>query len=121
MMDFSSEALTANIVLAYVKPTEEERTLREELKKHEYVELNYPGSHIPGMGFWFKILFVCEESVIVQEVLLTAGETRFQTEKILLPVKDWAARFVCWIDKNHDRWDDVPQCFDEGFEMYNAD
>ena len=112
-----SEALTAKIVLAYVKPTEEERTLREELKTHEFVSLR--GLYLPRaqeVGSWYKIKFVCEDSVIVEELELNAGETRFLSHKIYL--KDWQNHFVYWMDPSHARFEDARLCWEDGVEMY---
>lgn len=87
--------------------------LKEELRNHEFVNL-IPANRNPSkFTKWFKILFVCENSVIVQEVELTYGETRFVTQRIWF--SDWAGMFDSWVTT---RRECLKYCWADGYEMY---
>ena len=86
------------------------------------MELRIPGEtdSLPdGEGFWFAILHVTSDSVVVQEVLLTAGESRFIVR--VVKCADWNGAFVGWIDEDHERYACCGDCWDDGMIMYGAD
>ena len=65
-----------------------------------------------------KVLFTSTTTVILQEVELTCGYTRFKVRQIALP--DWKLWFIEWIDEEHDRYSDAVYCWERGMGMYGA-
>ena len=75
--------------------------LKEELRSHEFVRLYWQvvkgireTPTAPNYTNTKKILFVNERSVIVQDVEMPCGASRFVTYKILL--QDWEKVFASW-------------------------
>ena len=122
---FDINAVVTCLLKDYVqRPTFEE--LKAELAQHEFVVLKdhfvndaeYSGryGHVTG---WYKIQFVLAECVIVEDVLLTCGRTRFDTHKIMLA--HWDRVFGEWIDENHHRFADCNESYVEGMREWGAD
>ena len=117
-MDFDSDAIVGAIIKGYVQQPDYSN-IRDEIEEHKA-----PGfcrvkrdenDRCPG---WCKILFVTSETVIIQEVELTFGQTRFQVRNI--PFPEWKGLFVEWIGNLHTRYVDVAGCWIDGMCMYGA-
>ena len=63
--------------------------------------------------------FTTNDCVVVQEVEMKVGNTRFLVHKV--EFSEWHTIFVEWIDEDHDRYLDCAQCWDEGWYMYGVD
>jgi hypothetical protein len=72
----------------------------------------------PNFTTWYKILFTTTDCVIVQDVLLNCGDTRFGVYKIQL--SEWENVFGEWIDENHDRYQDCDEEFRNGMLSWGA-
>jgi len=97
--------------------------LRETIESHKYAKLKHHVIHNTGMypnaTTWYKILFTTTDCVIVQDVLLKCGDTRFGVHKIQLS-DEWENVFGEWIDENHDRYQDCDYEFRNGMRSWGA-
>ena len=121
-MSFCVNTVISSLLRDYaVQPDYSE--LREQLEGHEYVYLRTSGVHPdtgkPFLPTWSKILFTTTDTVVVQEVELTWGHTRFQVKGI--PLTSWEDEFVEWINEDHHRYSDCVECWEEGMGMYGAE
>jgi len=113
--EFCVNTLVAKVLKDYVQvPTYEE--LKEEIQNQEYAEMKLSTDTIPD---WYAMLYVTTEHVVVQDVLLTAGQTRYETH--LVKLSEWNTYFVEWIDENHNRYEDCHYEFRNGMRSYGAD
>ena len=100
--------------------------LKAELAKHEYADLKHWVINDPNetseqrrdATAWYKIKHILIDTVIVEDVLLRAGKTRFDTYVIKL--SDWDTVFGEWIDRDHDRWWDCDSEYREGMRVWGA-
>ena len=121
MPQFCINAVVGTLLKDYVQqPCHDE--LLDEIKTHKYVVLRIPSETdfiSDGAGYWFAILHVTSDSVVVQEVEMTAGETRFIVR--IVKCVDWNEVFVGWVDEDHERWNDCDYAWQVGMGMYGAD
>ena len=113
----SFEAVVGRICTSYVLPRDYS-TLTGLLRQHKYVLLTNKNTPTvrplrTGQENIYRVLFVCVESVIVQEIELTQNLTRFKTERIMF--SDWVNRFVEWGDESEGGWNKI--YWEEGFRM----
>ena len=124
---FCQNALVSSFLLEYVQtPTYEDLT--NEIEKHQFVVLKkqpkelmvcYEMDKEDNGKQWFAILHTTLCSVIVQEVLLAVGDTRFTVHKI--PLKDWNDVFCEWVDLDHKRYGDCQREWQLGMRSFGAD
>jgi len=119
---FCVNTVVAKILKDYVQcPTFEE--LRAEIQQQRYANLRY---HVlmktpfaetrPHVNHWYAVLYVTNDSVIIQDVLLKCAATRFAVHVVKL--EDWNTVFMEWIDEDHNRFDDCHRSFVEGMREY---
>jgi hypothetical protein len=114
-----TERLVSNLLETYVQ-TPDWSAKRTEIRSHKFVSLRRSGTiWYPLCTIWYKVLFTTSDTVVVQQVELTGGETRFQVEGI--PLAEWDARVEEWIDEDNVRYEDVRSAWAEGMGMYGAD
>ena len=109
----SLQNTVANLIVQKLQP--DYTSLRTEIESHEFVLMTTTSQRPP---MWTKVLFTTDYDVIIQEVLLVVGATRFLTHK--MPLSGWDTHFGEWIDKGHDRYYDVLDSWDQGMGMYGA-
>ena len=129
MNQFDINAVVSNVLKDYVQcPTHE--ALKEELGKHEYVMLkhwiindplgrNQFGNQHRDATSWYKIKHICLDCVIVEDVLLVAGKTRFDTHVVAL--NEWETVFGEWITKDHEVYSDCNYEYVNGIRGWGAD
>ena len=121
---FDINAVVTSILKDYVQtPTFEE--LKADISRYQYVglrdhfvnDVKYSGryGHVTG---WYKIKHVLSEAVIVEEVLLKCGKTRFDTHVVKL--SEWDKVFGEWIDSDHDHWFDCDFEYKNGMRSWGA-
>ena len=119
--EFCVNAMVAKVLKDYVQqPDYSEK--RAEIANHEFASLKRRlprtstqiANHDYDGSVWCKILFTTSDAVIVQEVEMTCGNTRFQVYKI--EISEWDGTFVEWLD---DDWV-VRDCWEKGARMYGA-
>ena len=111
-MSFSETELVGKIVLNYLVP--DFGKLKADLAAHTYVECRVVNSKGVDDCKIRRILFICEESVILQDVEMGWAHTRFATHRVMF--NDWGNVFMRWADGERKwEWD---ACWEDGFEMY---
>ena len=90
--------------------------LKTEIEQFEYVSLYFPRFNIPRN---YKILFATNETVVVQEIEMTWGETRFQTFGVKF--EDWENHFRGFVSLGSSDFTLCDICWRDGFEMYKED
>ena len=120
--EFCVNTVIAKVLQDYNQsPTFED--LKAELRQHTYgrfkwklvEDLSCPDED-PKFNNVKRILFVNEASVIIQDVEMIVGSTRFDTHKIML--KDWNRVFIKWAEERSNDWN---YCWNQGARMYGAD
>jgi hypothetical protein len=119
--EYCVNTVIAKIVTDYVAPPNYD-ALKEEIRQHTYGSFQWKllddptcTDEDPKYSNIQRVLFVNEQSVIVQEVEMTFDSTRFNTYKIML--EDWSRVFIAWAEKRTADWD---HCWDQGCRMYGA-
>ena len=113
---FCVNTVVAKIIKDYVQvPTFEE--LKEEIQHQEYARMKLSTDRMIT-GYWYAMLYVTTEHVVVQDVLLKVGDTRFGTH--LVKLSDWNTYFIEWIDEGHDRYQDCHYEFRNGMRSWGA-
>ena len=112
MPQFCVNAVVATVLKDYIKVPDYEAVL-DEVLQHDYANLKLPGHAI---HHWYAILHKTSDSVIVQDVLLNAGDTRFATH--VVHIADWDGVFMEWIDADHARYHDCHYEFQRGMRSY---
>ena len=114
----------ANIIASIVKEClqgPDFSKLKKEILTHEFVSVYWEvikGIRIEKRKNYTntkKILFVTDRSVIVQDVELSCGSSRFVTYQIYL--KDWEKVFASWISSSGMK-SAMRECWERGIYMY---
>ena len=114
--EFCINTLVAKVLKDYIQsPTYEE--LKAEIQSQEYARLKLSTDTHPD-GFWYAILYVTSDSVVVQDVLLKCEDTRFGVHVVRLD--EWEAVFMEWIDEQHSRYEDCHYEFKRGMRAWGA-
>ena len=125
--EFCVNAVVAKVIKDYITP-ENFDDLKATLRQHTYGRFKWKlvrdisrgqavqKSYDPKFNDVKRILFINEASVILQDVELSFGKTRFDTYKVML--RDWDRVFIAWAEKRVADWD---SCWEEGCRMYGAD
>ena len=120
---FCVNSVVAKLLKDYVSMPTNHDALKEEIMQHTYGRFKWKlikdpacQDEDPKYSNVKRILFVNERSVIVQDVEMSVGSTRFDTYKIMLD--DWARVFIAWAERRTADWDN---CWYEGCRMYGAD
>jgi hypothetical protein len=120
--EFCINTVISKTVAAYVALPNYD-VLKEDILQHTYGRFKWKllddptcTNEDPKYSNIQRVLFVNEQSVIVQEVEKTYDSTRFNTYKIML--EDWSRVFIAWAERRTADWND---CWDQGFRMYGAD
>lgn len=99
-MSLCIDNVVSNLLLSYINP-KDWSPLIEELKKHKFVRLQWKilknpdtAERDPKFCNTKAILFINTDSVIVQNVQMSVGDTRFKVLKIMF--EDWNSVFVNW-------------------------
>ena len=71
------------------------------------------------LGKLAKVLFTNSETVIVQDLELTCGHTRFNVRQIALP--DWQKWLKEWVDEGGFYYDVCVDIWQDGMRMYGAE
>ena len=71
------------------------------------------------VGKLAKVLFTNSETVIVQDLELTCGHTRYNVRQIALP--DWQKWLKEWVDEGGFYYDVCVDCWQDGMRMYGAE
>ena len=118
---FDINAVISKTLLEYVQ-TPDWSVLKEELEAHTYAQMKWKVVRDPSctetdprFSNIKRILFVNETSVIVQDVEMSCGHTRFETHKVYF--EDWGKCFISWAEERKQDWD---ECWVDGCRMYGA-
>ena len=113
-MEFNLEAVVGTIIKGYVQ-VPDYSAIRDEVEAHKD-----PGfCRVRGeennrrSSCWYKVLFVTSESVIIQDVELDSGKTRFGVRNIAL--SEWKELLVEWIGKDHYEYEDAVEMWNDGY------
>ena len=71
------------------------------------------------LGKLAKVLFTNSETVIVQDLELTCGHTRYNVRQIALP--DWQKWLKEWVDEGGFYYDVCVDIWQDGMRMYGAE
>ena len=121
-MDMSLQSCVAKMLETYVQPPDFS-ALKQDIGQRTYglfrwkilKNLNDPETDDRFSSIW-RIMFICEQSVIIQQTELSVGESRFLTYRVML--NDWGKVFINW-GPDTDRRDDWDRCWHEGMYMYH--
>ena len=120
--EFCVNSVVAKLLTDYVTPTNYD-ALKEEIQQHTYGNFQWKlvkditcQETDPRFSNVKRVIFINEQSVILQDVEMAVYCTRFGTYKVML--KDWEKVFISWADTRTDEWD---YCWMEGARMYEAD
>ena len=114
------EKCLAKEIVELLQPDYSEKIAEIEAHETKFVVLllGSATSGETGPTKWYRVLFTASDCVVVQEIELTAGYTRFKIKKIQF--SDWDEKFVEWIGTDHDRFCDAASCWNDGMQMYGA-
>jgi hypothetical protein len=120
--EFCVNSVLAKVLQDYVQQPDHS-TVRDEVETYldGFVVLKQRLEKIDGKPWptrWSKILFTTTESAIVEHVEMTWNKTRFTVKKI--NYEDWGDWFVSFISREHDAYQTVSNCWEEGARMYGA-
>ena len=107
-------SLLAKVLKEYVQEPDWS-ALKTEIEAHKYANIKMPDF----LEHWYAILHVTGDSVVIQDVLLKVGHTRFEVHVVRLA--DWHNVFREWIGKEHPRFSDCDSEFERGMLAYGAD
>ena len=120
--EFCVNTVVAKLLKDYVMPLNYD-ALKTELNQHTYGRFKWKlvrdiTCQEDDPKYWNikRILFVNEQSVIVQDVEMSVGMTRFETHKIMF--RDWNRVFIDWEESRTSAWDN---CWNQGCRMYGAE
>jgi hypothetical protein len=116
---------TTSLLLYVQQPNHS--ALRDEIEAHKYVYLREyalrreqeNAALYPHRKSWYTVMFALSDCVIVQCMMVRAGDTRFALHKVTY--EDWKTVFVEWIDEGHDHFDVVDSTWTAGMRDYGAD
>ena len=120
--EFCINTVISKTVAAYVALPNYD-ALKDEIRQHTYGRFKWKlvkdptcTNEDPSFFNTKRILFVNEQSVVIQDVEMSVGVTRFGTYKIML--EDWTRVFIDWSDERTIDWD---YCWNQGCRMYGAE
>ena len=115
MSSFDIASVVAKYLKEYVQGPDYSKLIAE-IREHSYVYSKLQDIDRSPKGVPRRILFINQDSVIVQDIEMRFDSTRFDTYKIMF--KDWDTTFIKWADEESKYWQD--RCWVDGCRMYGA-
>ena len=119
-MSFCINAVVAKVLKDYVTPPDYSELMRDINENHanDFVVLKQDGRH-PTTGKRFeptdyKVLFTTSDTIVVQEVQMSFGRTRFKVRKF--HAKEWPDYYEGWVT-----WSELTRMWEDGCRYYGAD